>query len=109
MTVLARELMTLYSAVSRGQAPALAPPAMRYADYAANQRRRLDEALVGPQLAYWKAQLAGARPSAPLPSPTEPGRGRPPASAAHGCASSSPPPCRAPCASWVGAREPRCS
>ncbi len=56
--VLVHELTALYEAHSLGIDPELAPLPIQYADYAVWQRN--DTALLEPQLAYWKQQLAHA-------------------------------------------------
>jgi len=55
--VIARELVELYDAHRSGRAPALAPIAIQYADYAVWQRRWLTDDVLAPQLAHWQAEL----------------------------------------------------
>ncbi|MCG5216565.1 condensation domain-containing protein [Streptosporangium sp. KLBMP 9127] len=55
-----RELGTLYEAFSAGLPSPLPPPPLRFADYAAWQRDRLDGAASQPHVAYWRNRLAGA-------------------------------------------------
>jgi Condensation domain len=73
MGVLAREVGALYTAFAAGEPSPLAEPAVQYADFAAWQRRWLeDEAgAVDGQLAYWRRQLAGA-PEPPVLPATRP-------------------------------------
>ncbi|HKI00340.1 MAG TPA: amino acid adenylation domain-containing protein [Thermoanaerobaculia bacterium] len=70
MGVLAREVGILYTAFAAGSPSPLAEPAVQYADFAAWQRRWLeDEAgAVDGQLAYWRRQLAGAPEPPVLPA-----------------------------------------
>jgi amino acid adenylation domain-containing protein len=70
MGVLAREVGALYAAFLAGEPSPLAEPALQYADFAAWQRRWLeDEAgAVDGQLAYWHRQLAGVLEPPVLPS-----------------------------------------
>ncbi|HEX9984879.1 MAG TPA: non-ribosomal peptide synthase/polyketide synthase [Thermoanaerobaculia bacterium] len=56
--VLVKELTALYEAHCLGIDPELAPLPIQYADYAVWQRN--NTALLEPQLAYWKKQLAHA-------------------------------------------------
>jgi amino acid adenylation domain-containing protein len=60
MGLLVRELRSLYTSYCHGHAPALAPLAVQYADYAAWQRNFLQGEQLQTQLDFWKAQLAGA-------------------------------------------------
>ncbi|HEY0097571.1 MAG TPA: amino acid adenylation domain-containing protein, partial [Pyrinomonadaceae bacterium] len=60
MSILIREVSTLYDAYSKGNSSSLPELPIQYADYALWQRAQLSgDALDGP-LAYWKQQLAGA-------------------------------------------------
>jgi amino acid adenylation domain-containing protein len=72
--VLVREVSTLYTAFSTGQADPLPPLAIQYADYAAWQRGWLQGDVLQAQSAFWKEQLTGA--PALLELPTD--RPRPP-------------------------------
>jgi amino acid adenylation domain-containing protein len=65
MSVLLSELITLYSALSRGQPSPLLPLTMQYADFAEQQRQRLTGETLQKQLSYWQKQLSN------LPSPLE--------------------------------------
>jgi amino acid adenylation domain-containing protein/non-ribosomal peptide synthase protein (TIGR01720 family) len=73
--VMNHELATLYDAFSQGRPSPLPELALQYTDFAAWQRRFLSGEALEAQLAYWRAELAGA-PSA-LDLPTD--RPRPPA------------------------------
>jgi hypothetical protein len=66
--VLLHDLGAFYTATVRGQEPDLAPLALQYADYALWQRRWLQGSALAEQLAYWRAQLAGAPPVLALPT-----------------------------------------
>ena len=68
MGVLINDLTALYAALYKGQPPALAPLPVQYADYAAWQQRWMQEQALTAQLAYWKAQLAGAPALLDLPT-----------------------------------------
>jgi len=59
MSILERELASLYAAHRDGTPPSLPALPVRYTDYAQWQRTHLDEATLAPQLAYWEARLAG--------------------------------------------------
>ena len=72
--ILQRELMTLYSAFTRGRPSPLPELPVQYADFTHWQRRWLDGEVLEKQLAYWKQHLDGA-PTA-LAFPTD--RPRPP-------------------------------
>ncbi|MBV8200733.1 MAG: AMP-binding protein, partial [Acidobacteria bacterium] len=77
--VLLRELAALYDAFRRGRPSPLPPPPLPYADHARWQREQLDAGELGPQLAYWRQQLAGELPVLALPADRprrqSPGRG----------------------------------
>ena len=79
-----RELAALYAAVSRGPAVAAAELPIQYADFAAWQRELAAAARCwSAQLAYWKAQLAGAAGAGPADRPARGPPSRP--SAARSC------------------------
>lgn len=62
--ILTRELRLFYTAYVTGEAPALEPLAVQYADYAEWQRERWhapDAALIR-QVDYWRGRLAGLEP-----------------------------------------------
>jgi amino acid adenylation domain-containing protein len=66
--VLMRELGALYGALSRQQAPQLAPLPLEYADFAAWQRTPATAAREAVHLEYWKRQLADAPHVLELPT-----------------------------------------
>jgi len=66
--LLQRELHILYQAFSAGQPSLLKDLPVRYADYAAWQRRRMEGPLLARELSYWKTQLAGAPFAVRLPT-----------------------------------------
>jgi amino acid adenylation domain-containing protein len=67
-----RELSALYDARSRGAASPLPPLEVQYADFSLWQHERLDGALLGTLLDYWKRQLAGAPAVLELPADHHP-------------------------------------
>jgi amino acid adenylation domain-containing protein len=69
LAVLAEEIAVLYGAFAAGLPSPLPAPALRYADYAVWQRRRLDGAALAPGIAWWRERLAGA--AAPLELPAD--------------------------------------
>jgi amino acid adenylation domain-containing protein/non-ribosomal peptide synthase protein (TIGR01720 family) len=68
MGVLVRELVTLYAAYASGTPIDLPELPIQYSDYAHWQREWLQGELLETQLAYWKAQLAGAPATLELPT-----------------------------------------
>ncbi|XXY45533.1 amino acid adenylation domain-containing protein [Sorangium sp. So ce269] len=66
--VFLRELSALYAAHRSGQPAALPELPVRYADYAAWQRRRLSGPLLATQLEYWRKELAGVPAALELPT-----------------------------------------
>lgn len=68
MGVFMGELRELYQAFSTGRDPALAPLAVQYADYAAWERRLLDEGHFDRQLDHWIQLLANVGELPPLPT-----------------------------------------
>ncbi len=72
--VILRDLFDLYAGKE------LPPLAIQYADFAAWQRARLDDAAIAAEIAYWKGALAGAPPALELPSD----RPRPPVASRRG-------------------------
>ncbi|GAC1348924.1 MAG: hypothetical protein NVSMB19_01490 [Vulcanimicrobiaceae bacterium] len=65
LRVLFRDLDTCYRAYVRGAEPAIAPPAIQYADYAVWERGALQ---VPELLEHWRAELAGALEPLELPT-----------------------------------------
>ncbi len=65
--ILLREVAALYEARRSGTAAELPPLPVQYADFAAWQRAWLAGEVLERQLAYWRAQLAGAPPVLDLP------------------------------------------
>ncbi|MFP2933504.1 condensation domain-containing protein, partial [Pyxidicoccus sp. 3LG] len=68
MGVLIRELVTLYGALSVGNAPPLEALPLQYADYAAWQREYLQGDVLQKQLGWWRDQLKGAPTGLELPT-----------------------------------------
>ncbi|MFJ7213481.1 amino acid adenylation domain-containing protein [Amycolatopsis sp. NPDC098790] len=76
LDILTAELAAGYRAALRGDEPALPPLPVRYADYAAWQRERLEEGAFDEDFAYWRDRLAGLpvldlpadHPRPPVPS-----------------------------------------
>lgn len=68
MNIFLHELGVLYAAFRRGERSPLLPLAMQYADYSVWQRKRLEGELLERELAYWRAQLAGASALQHLPA-----------------------------------------
>src|SRR5579875_172087 len=68
ISVLMRELSSLYNALSAGQSASLPELPVQYADFTVWQRQWLDGGVLEEQLSYWKKQMAGAA-TLELPSP----------------------------------------
>jgi len=68
IAVLFHEMRTLYDAYRAGGESPLPPLAVQYADYAAWERTHLQGPVLDAQLAWWKAQLAGAPALLELPA-----------------------------------------
>ncbi|HEY9405348.1 MAG TPA: amino acid adenylation domain-containing protein [Pyrinomonadaceae bacterium] len=66
--VIVKEMVTLYSALSRGEASPLAELPIQYADFAEWQRRWLAGSQLEGQIEYWRGQLAGAPSLLALPT-----------------------------------------
>ncbi|HEV7517668.1 MAG TPA: condensation domain-containing protein, partial [Thermoanaerobaculia bacterium] len=70
--VLVREVTLLYGAFSQGHASPLPELPIQYADFSLWQQEWLAGEVLESQLAYWRAQLAGAPPALPLPTDRPP-------------------------------------
>ena len=68
MTILLRELLTIYEAFSKGQPSPLPDLGIQYADFAHWQRNWLQGEALETQLAYWRRQLHNAPPLLELPT-----------------------------------------
>lgn len=60
LALFVRELAGAYEALAAGRAPSPAAAPLQYADFAAWQRRRVEEGALALDLAWWKRHLAGA-------------------------------------------------
>lgn len=77
MVVLAREFVAIYGALIRGQAPALAPPALHYADFAEWEISPALAEAAEHDLAFWAQSLRDLTPfELPPDHPRRPGRER---------------------------------
>src|SRR3569833_495674 len=63
-----KELAQLYRAAVAGEAPALEPLTIQYADYAHWQREQLTQSVLEQQWQYWERQLADLPPLLALPT-----------------------------------------
>jgi amino acid adenylation domain-containing protein/non-ribosomal peptide synthase protein (TIGR01720 family) len=68
LSVLMRELTTIYNSYLRGEASPLPEPPIQYSDFAAWQREQVHNQQFGQQLDYWRQQLAGAATVLELPT-----------------------------------------
>ncbi len=68
LQLLQREVNLLYQAFVRGEPSPLPELSIQYADFAAWQRNRFDQAALAGQLLYWQEQLRGAPTLLPLPT-----------------------------------------
>jgi hypothetical protein len=68
MNVLRRELQVLYDASRAGQPSPLEDLPLRYTDFAAWQRQRMEGPMLARELSYWKKQLSGAPHAVPMRS-----------------------------------------
>ena len=68
VSILVRELATLYDAACQDKPCFLPPLAMQYADFARYQQERLQGAVLQKQLAFWQQQLGHHLPILDLPT-----------------------------------------
>ncbi|MGZ3457437.1 MAG: amino acid adenylation domain-containing protein, partial [Archangium sp.] len=68
LSVLVRELASLYEAFSSGLPPSLPPLPIQYADFSLWQRQWLQGAVLQRHLDFWRQQLSGAPPALELPT-----------------------------------------
>ncbi len=80
LEIVVGELFSAYAAFREGREPTLPPPPVRYADWAAWQRVRLEGGALARQLDWWKQALGSEHP--PLALPTD--RPRPPVQSFRG-------------------------
>ncbi len=77
MEILFQDFAAVYAAFLRGEPSPLPPLPVRYADYAAAQRARMQSETLRGHLTYWKQQLDGLAESLELPTdrpkPVKPG------------------------------------
>ncbi len=66
--ILVRELAAIYPELAAGRPSPLPELAIQYADFAAWQRRALDETAMGEHLKYWRRRLSGTLPPLELPT-----------------------------------------
>ena len=66
MNLILRELLAIYDALGRGEAPDLPAMAAQFGDYATWQRSEAATARFHRQARYWKAKLAGAALQLPM-------------------------------------------
>ncbi|HEX8274264.1 MAG TPA: non-ribosomal peptide synthase/polyketide synthase [Longimicrobiaceae bacterium] len=66
--VIVREISAIYTALARGEAPALPELPVQYADYAVWQREWLSGPELEAQLGWWRDRLAGAPPLLEIPT-----------------------------------------
>lgn len=71
LTLFVRELTALYAAFSQGKLSPLAELPIQYADFAAWQRRWLQDGTLEKQLSYWKKRLEGELPRLELDTDRE--------------------------------------
>jgi amino acid adenylation domain-containing protein len=74
MAVLTRDLTAAYRALAEGRVPGWPELAVRFADVARWQRRRLAAGELEENLSYWRSRLAGAPPLSSLPPDVSRGR-----------------------------------
>src|SRR6185295_19988610 len=64
ISILVKELSSLYKDFTTGRASELPVPSIQYVDYAIWQRRSITGSLLEEKLSYWKQQLNGVEPIA---------------------------------------------
>ncbi len=74
MAVLTRDLTAAYRALAEGRVPGWPELAVRFADVARWQRRRLAAGELDEPLSYWRSRLAGAPPLSAFPPDLPRGR-----------------------------------
>ncbi|MCP5102652.1 MAG: amino acid adenylation domain-containing protein, partial [bacterium] len=68
MEIFNKEIITIYSAFSRGKPSPLPDPVLQYADFAVWQRGWLQGEVLEKQLSYWRELLSGELPILELPA-----------------------------------------
>ena len=68
LVVAIRDLCRLYDALAAGRAPELAPLTLQHVDWSAWKREQLRSGELGPHLAHWTRELAGAPALLELPA-----------------------------------------
>ncbi|WP_437276702.1 amino acid adenylation domain-containing protein [Sorangium sp. So ce375] len=66
--IFVRELAAAYGAISAGERPRWEALPVQHGDHAVHERQRWDEAARGEEIAFWKAELAGASQTLDLPT-----------------------------------------
>ncbi|WP_437525327.1 amino acid adenylation domain-containing protein [Sorangium sp. So ce726] len=66
--IFVRELAAAYEAISAGERPRWEPLPVQHGDHAVHERQRWDEAARSEEIAFWKAELAGASQTLDLPT-----------------------------------------
>ncbi|ACU62619.1 non-ribosomal peptide synthetase [Chitinophaga pinensis] len=61
ISLLVRELITLYNSIREGRVASLAPLSVQYADYAIWQRAYLSGEILSDRLSYWSERLSGVQ------------------------------------------------
>ncbi len=71
--LLVGEIQTLYGAAVTGRPSPLPEPPIQYGDFAIWQREQILAGALGPQIEFWRSQLAGVRPlNLPVDRPCRP-------------------------------------
>ncbi len=66
--IFVRELAAAHEAISAGERPRWEPLPVQHGDHAVYERQRWDEAARSEEIAFWKAELAGASQTLDLPT-----------------------------------------